>query len=364
MPFEVCILGAGTVGLSQALRLKESFGEKVHVTVIADKYLADTTSYGSGGLWEPYQIAGTPEDRVNGWGKVAFDHFLELLYGPHAGTAGVQLLTAYNLLQQKDSTTVPSWKDIVFNFKAMSAEDIAKMGFPSRFTHGFTFGTLVIEQRLYMSWLMEQLQTKWGVVFVEGRVESLNEFCSATGEGARFDVVINCTGIGAGKLLGKEDDVYPIRGQVLRVKAPWMNNVMFWGTSYIIPNVDTVVLGGTAQIGNYDTTPSEADTRKILDDVCELFPAMRDAPIELVWAGLRPGRTPLRLDSSVVKRGDRRPLLVCHNYGHGGSGITLAMGCADDIVKNHVEPFLSSQDAAGPGPAWVMSQWMTIRSRM
>jgi hypothetical protein len=66
----------------------------------------------------------------------------------------------------------------------------------------------------------------------------------------------------------------------------------------------------------------------------------------------------------VVKRGDRRPLLVCHNYGHGGSGITLAMGCADDIVKNHVEPFLSSQDAAGPGPAWVMSQWMTIRSRM
>jgi glycine/D-amino acid oxidase-like deaminating enzyme len=61
-----------------------------------------------------------------------------------------------------------------------------------------------------------------------------------------FDIVINCTGIWAGELLRKSDDVYPIRGQVVRVKAPWMNNVFFWGTSYIIPNVDSVVLGGTA----------------------------------------------------------------------------------------------------------------------
>jgi len=365
----VCILGAGTVGLSQALRIKETYGEAVSVTVMADKFLDETTSFGSGGLWEPYQIAGTPEDQVNGWGKVAFDHFLEILYSPDAAKAGVQLLTAYNLLQARDPKTPPSWKNIVFNFSEMSSEEIAKMGFPNRFTHGFTFGTLVIEQRLYMSWLMELLQSKWGVKFEKVRVENLDEFVSPSGKGNQYDVVINCTGIGAGKLLGREDDVYPIRGQVLRVTAPWMNNVVFWGTSYIIPNVDSVVLGGTAQRGNWDTTPSDADTRKILDDVCDLFPAFRDAPIQNVWAGLRPGRTPLRLESLRRRREQNQnqagtgDMLVVHNYGHGGSGITLAMGCADDVVRNHIEPFLSSTPSL-QAQQWESSEWIRFRSRL
>jgi glycine/D-amino acid oxidase-like deaminating enzyme len=344
------------VGLSQALRIKEELGTEAEVTLIADKFLSETTSCGSGGLWEPYQIAGTPDEKVNVWGKVAFDHFLELLHGPDAARAGVQLLTAYNLMQQQDTYVEPSWKDIVFNFRKLEAVDLAQMGFPARFTQGFTFGTLVIEQRLYMDWLMNLLRSKWGVTFRQQRIESLEEFTSPSGEGAAFDIVINCTGIGAGKLLGKEDDVYPIRGQVLRVKAPWMNNVVFWGTSYIIPNVDTVVLGGTAQRGNWDTTPSEADTRKILDDVCELFPAMRDAPIETVWAGLRPGRTPLRLESSTTSQ--HRNQLIVHNYGHGGSGITLAMGCADDVVRNHILPFLQKN------LQYKASDWVKFRSRL
>ena len=71
----------------------------------------------------------------------------------------------------------------------------------------------------------------------------------------------------------------------------------------------------------------------------ELFPAIRDAPIEKVWVGLRPGRTPLRLESEV-----RAGKLVIHNYGHGGSGITLAMGCAEDVVRNHIMPNLAKDN--------------------
>lgn len=51
--------------------------------------------------------------------------------------------------------------------------------------------------------------------------------------------------------------------------------------------------------------------------------------------GLRPGRAPLRLESEEVSGTP-----VVHCYGHGGSGITLAMGCADDVVLNHVGPRL------------------------
>lgn len=52
------VVGAGTVGLSVALISKLTFGSAVDVTIVAEKFLQQTTSYGSGGLWEPYQIAG------------------------------------------------------------------------------------------------------------------------------------------------------------------------------------------------------------------------------------------------------------------------------------------------------------------
>jgi hypothetical protein len=34
---------------------------------------------------------------------------------------------------------------------------------------------------------------------------------------------------------------------------------------------------------------------------------------------------------------------VVHCYGHGGSGITLAMGCAHDVATNHVMSLLQLQ---------------------
>lgn len=55
----VAVIGAGTVGLSVALTLAKKCGQKVEVTIIAEHFLQQTTSYGSGGLWEPYQIAGS-----------------------------------------------------------------------------------------------------------------------------------------------------------------------------------------------------------------------------------------------------------------------------------------------------------------
>ena len=60
---------------------------------------------------------------------------------------------------------------------------------------------------------------------------------------------------------------------------------------------------------------------------------------------MRPGRSPLRLDSEEL-----RSVPVVHCYGHGGSGITLAMGCAEDVVANHVAPrlqLIGAQQSAG-----------------
>lgn len=336
----ICVIGAGTVGLSVATRLIEEYGhENVHVDIVAEKFDNETTSFGSGGLWEPYQIAGTPSEKVNEWGKYAFDHFLALFYSSTPTAAGVQILTAYQLLEAGQDDAIPSWSSIVFNFQCLTAADIQKMGLPSKYVKGFTFGTLVIEQKYYMKYLTSNLK-KNGVSFYQRKLDDIAELYDSG-----YDVVVNCSGLGA-KLIAQDGEMYPIRGQVLRVKAPWINNVWFFGSSYIIPNVDTVVLGGTAQKGDWSTTVSQKDTDKIIDDISDIFPSIRSAPIENIWAGLRPGRAPLRLESERIPRhkskSDKSELLVVHCYGHGGSGITLAMGCAQDVVTNHVIPFVRS----------------------
>ena len=49
------------------------------------------------------------------------------------------------------------------------------------------------------------------------------------------------------------------------------------------------------------------------------------------WVGLRPGRNGIRLELEHIDiQGKSVPCI--HNYGHGGSGLTLAWGCAGDVV--------------------------------
>ena len=40
------------------------------------------------------------------------------------------------------------------------------------------------------------------------------------------------------------------------------------------------------------------------------------------------GRTEVRLDKEIIS--DK---IVIHNYGHGGSGVTLSWGCAEEVVE-------------------------------
>lgn len=63
-----------------------------------------------------------------------------------------------------------------------------------------------------------------------------------------FSVVINCTGLGARPLLADEA-VIPIRGQIMRVEAPWQHFCYLVNcdnatqSCYIIPTRNFVVLG-------------------------------------------------------------------------------------------------------------------------
>jgi glycine/D-amino acid oxidase-like deaminating enzyme len=207
----VCIVGAGIIGLCAAWKLVEDYGSNdIQITVLSEHFHPQTISFCCGGLWEPYAIEGTSDKDLNRWGQATFDHFKEEYLSPNGVKNGVQLMTVYTLLEEHQDATPPSWASIVHSFTLLNSEDLQKMGVPRKYTRGYSFGTYVVDQKYYEPHITQKLQ-KAGVRFVQRKLDSLNEVVN------EFDCVINCSGLGAYHLV-PDKTMYPVRGQVLRVK--------------------------------------------------------------------------------------------------------------------------------------------------
>jgi D-amino-acid oxidase len=88
-----------------------------------------------------------------------------------------------------------------------------------------------------------------------------------------------------------------------------------------------VVLGGTSDDRDENMTPDDETTAAILDRCAAVEPRVRDAEVLAVRVGLRPCRPTIRLEAEQRERG-----VIIHNYGHGGSGVTLSWGCAAEVA--------------------------------
>ena len=52
MVYNVAVLGAGVIGLSTAVNIQKTF-QNANVTIIAVRFVEETTSYGAGGIFKP-----------------------------------------------------------------------------------------------------------------------------------------------------------------------------------------------------------------------------------------------------------------------------------------------------------------------
>jgi D-amino-acid oxidase len=181
----------------------------VDVTIIAEGFFEQTTSYGCGGWWEPYLITGG-EEKIHKWGKATFEHYVSLHHSADARRAGIQIQNKTDLQQEgEEKHSEPFWKDIVFNYQAFDREGVARRGFSDRFVGGHSFTAMVADQKYYLKYLMDKLEF-WGVKFEQRKVHTLS---SLAGE---FDVVINCAGLGSRDLV-EDSETYPVKGHVVRV---------------------------------------------------------------------------------------------------------------------------------------------------
>ncbi|XP_074043445.1 D-aspartate oxidase-like isoform X2 [Macrotis lagotis] len=174
--------------------------------------------------------------------------------------------------------------------------------------------------------LISGLRGSGGQVHIR-KVEDLWEFYGS------YDIVINCSGLGSRELLG-DLQLFPVRGQVLKVQAPWVKHFIRdeEGLTYIYPGTFDVTLGGTRQKDDWNLSPDPQNSREILARCQTLEPSLQGAWGIKEKVGLRPSRPGVRLQKEIlVQDGHRLP--VVHNYGHGSGGFCVHWGTALQAVQ-------------------------------
>ena len=301
------VVGAGVSGLSCAVRLLEAGHD---VEVVSDKFSPDTVSDIAAAIWYPFLTA--PADRAETWGLVTYAELERL--AKENPESGVRMRDGREYLRQV--VEPPAWGDDIAAFDILDRGDI-----PEGYVFGWQFRAPVIEMHLYMPWLRSRVESLGGT-FRQSFVEDISK---VPGE-----VVVNCVGLGARELC-QDDEVRPARGQVIFLdQDPGIGHFdqQPETLTYTIPRSDVTVLGGTAQVDDWgmDIRPEENDL--ILDKVEALWPELDRSKIVGGAVGLRPSRSEVRLEVEAI---DERK--VVHNYGHGGAGVTLSWGCAEEVVK-------------------------------
>ncbi|KAJ8353256.1 hypothetical protein SKAU_G00208230 [Synaphobranchus kaupii] len=162
----------------------------------------------------------------------------------------------------------------------------------------------------------------------KGRVTDLKELCN------NYDILANCSGLEA-RVLAGDNGVHPVRGQILRVHAPWLKHFIREsdGHTYIYPGRDSVTVGGTRQEGDWRLVPDVGESEAILERCCRLEPSLREAMCLGELVGLRPGRASPRLERELLETPEGRSVPVVHNYGHGGWGVSFSWGTALEALK-------------------------------
>ena len=126
---------------------------------------------------------------------------------------------------------------------------------PPGYASGLTMRTPVVEMPVYLRWLAARVEE------LGGSITRMNLSALPTGDA----LVVNASGIGA-RLLGGDRTVAPVRGQVVLVEQVGIDR--WWidaeTPAYVVPRSRDVVLGGTADAGEWSRTPDAATAEAIL----------------------------------------------------------------------------------------------------
>ena len=308
MPESVAIIGAGVSGLTCGV----VFAENGYGTVIFAKEVAQqTTSGAAAAVWFPYDAQ--PLEKVIPWALRTFDLLADLSRVPGTGVSMIEL----RQFSRNKEIQIPDWAI------SLGASAVASGLWPV-FKSGFSLNVPLMDTTIYLDYLAARFLKAGGAINANVPLEKLEEV------DRKFDLVINCAGIGARELV-KDADLEPHRGQVAIV--PKLENLSCAivcddaPLMYAIPRRNDCVFGGTNDLSD-NLAVDPATTDRIVAE-CSRVLRIDKPNVLAVRVGLRPFRkSGVRLERDQSR--DERAII--HNYGHGGAGFTLSWGCAREVL--------------------------------
>jgi D-amino-acid oxidase len=319
-PTDVLVVGAGVIGLTTAVWLAEA---GVAVAVAAAEPPEQSTSFTAGAIWGPHLVG--KDDRVARWADVAVDRLTEFATAGSAASelTGVVRIASGIAANRAAGAGPPEVASASSGLTACPPGEV-----PDGYQSAWRLSAPVVAMPQYLDYLRARYIRAGGELTFPAKFASLHEAAQHVA-GAR--VIVNCTGCGARDLV-PDPDVTPVRGQVVVASNPGITE-FFVGTgddddlTYLFPHGDIVLLGGTEQLGNWSRDPDPATADRIVAACTAVQPSLRDARVLGHRVGLRPFRPSVRLEAEASGG-----VTIVHNYGHGGAGVTLSWGCAQDAA--------------------------------
>ena len=316
----VAIIGAGVSGLTCGV----VFAERGYRTAIfAEETGQQTTSGAAAALWFPYDAE--PAEKVIPWALQTFHVLVDLTRVPASGVSIIEL----RQFSRTDKIQIPDWaiplgaQAVIPTFPSVMSSEVETS--LESLKSGFSVRVPLTDTKIYLDYLAARFLKAGGEINANVRFEKLEAV------DRKFDLVINCAGIGARELV-QDMDLEPHRGQIAIVPriedlscavvcddAPLM---------YAIPRRNDCVFGGTNDLSS-DLAVDAGTTDRIIAECSRVLNI--DKPNVLAE---RVGLRPFRKSGILLERDELRDgRSVIHNYGHGGSGFTLSWGCAREVVN-------------------------------
>ena len=256
----VAVIGCGVMGLSTA-RLVQEAG--FPVTIYAAALPPDTTSNIAGGQFHPFSVfdADSAPPQFIGQFTKALDYSwrrFQIMVGDDYGVRWLPTYVESNSLEEKVIATFPP-----INRMLRAAEHPFPIDSVRR------YDTMYVETGRYLWQLMRDVQVAGGKIEVR-RFASAQDLASLP-----ESLIFNCTGLGSRELVG-DTELHPVRGQLAILEPqPEVRYAALGDFGYMFPRPDGIILGGTFERDQWNTTPDPKAIARIVARQKRFFDSFR-----------------------------------------------------------------------------------------
>lgn len=259
MSHNVLVVGAGIIGLTTAITLHRN---NVHADLLSKQDLLSTLSANSGAVWGPF--LSEHDARTAPW---SYETLRALEQEALIEGSAVSLVDGCGY--QKESRMDDAW----WVARHPGAQE-SPHSIPG-YEIGWDYHVPIVDMPQYLADLHGRL-LRQGAELHHGDIRDFPYK-------ERYDHIVMCTGLASADLFG-DDALYPVRGQLVVVDNPGLTRFFAErgdgpDLTYILPQGDKVILGGTADSG-LDCIPEDSITTAILNRCTRIEPSLAQATIQ------------------------------------------------------------------------------------